>query len=41
MSPSAVQHVAQQESKARLEVAGTAVVPETEAMGQPRGRCFP
>ena len=41
MSPSAARHAAQQESRARLEVAATvAVVPETEAMG-PRGRCFP
>ena len=42
MSPSVVPHVAQQESRARLEVAVTvAAVPETEATGQPRGRCFP
>ena len=35
MSPSAVPHAAQQKSRACLEVA----VPETEAMGQPRGKC--
>jgi len=28
-------------SRVRLEVAVTAAVPETEAMVQPRGRCFP
>ncbi len=33
-------YAAQQESRARLEVAVTvAAVTETEAMGQPRGRC--
>ena len=41
MSPSAVQHAAQQESRARLEVAVTAAAAGPEAMGQPRGRCFP
>ena len=42
MSPSAALHAAQQESRARLEVAvPAAAVPETEVMGQPRGRCFP
>jgi len=40
MSPSAARHAAQQESRARLEVVVTvAAVTETEAMGQPRGRC--
>ena len=40
MSPSAARHAAQQESRARLEVAVTvAAVTETEPMGQPRGRC--
>jgi len=39
-SLSAVPHAAQQESRARLEVAVTvAAVTETEAMGQPPGRC--
>ena len=42
MSPSVVPHAAQQESRARLEVAvSVAAVPETETTGQPRGRCFP
>jgi len=41
MSPSAVPHAAQQESRACLEVAVTvAAVTETEATGQPRAKCF-
>ena len=41
MSPSAARHAAQQESRARLEVAVTVAAAGTEVMGQPRGRCFP
>jgi hypothetical protein len=41
MSLSAARHAAQQESRVRLEVAVTVAAAGTEAMGQPRGRCFP
>ncbi len=41
MSPSAVPHAAQQESRTRLEAAATVVaVTEIEATDQPHARCF-